>query len=394
MAFMVMMSEGGKSYWSWACSLTTVMGKVVSKQALFYRMTDGWIATLKALLMHVMEQQSLRQVKGDLFKWFNNVWLQDSTTLHLPESLSDHFKGNVSRGKQKAVVKLQVIINAAASKCAVMKWVNFTVNEQRLSADILPIARAGDLVIRDLGYFVLKVFKQLDRAGIFFLSRCKYGVHFYEYNSKKPLSLHHLLSGKEWIDTKVICGSQEQLTVRLVALRLPAEQAAERRRKARRDRDRRMNHSKQYYQLLDYVIFITNVGQQTWNHRQIADAYRVRWNIETLFKSWKSGFHIEKMIPDDRIHVQRTESILYLILLYLAWFQIMVYSPLLASTAQEQDKQLSIIKIVMLMRQKLLHWIYGHNDLNTQQELIYHCSYEKRKGRVNAKQFLQNFLSP
>lgn len=386
---MDMMSEGGKSYWEWACSLTSVIGKTVSKQAIFYRMTASWSATLKALLLHVMEQQSSRQVNTCLFRWFNQVWLQDSTSLRLPESLAHHFRGNVSGGEQKAVVKLQVIINAVASTCAMMEWVNFTVNEQRLSHSILRIAKAGDLVIRDLGYFVLRVFKQLDQSGIFFLSRCKYGIYFYDPTHKKPLLLPQLLAGKKWIDTQVICGAKEQLAVRLVAIRLSPQQAAQRRRKARRDRDHRIHHNKQYYQLLDYMIFITNADRQVWNHRQIADAYRVRWNIEILFKSWKSGLHIEQIIPEDRIHIERTESILYLILLYLAWFHLILYTPLIEHT----NKQISIVKAVRCLRKKMIYWINTQTDFNIPPEVTYCCCYEQRTDRVNAKQFLQNLLS-
>jgi hypothetical protein len=387
---MLMMGSGGKSYWSWACSLTTLIGKTVSKQAIYKRMSKAWVATVKALLKKVIEQQSIKQVRRGLLKPFKNVWLQDSTSLCLPDSLAYHFKGSVSRGKQKAIVKLNVIINAVTATCVAMNWMNFTVNEQQLSSTIFQVAQAGDLVIRDLGYFVLKVFSKMSTAGIYFLSRCRYGVQFYDCKTGKALSLSALLRDKRWIDTEVLCGNTERLKVRLVAIKLSPAQAAERRRKARRDRDRRVNHSNQYYKLLGYVVFITNVEKQVLDHRQIADVYRLRWNIEILFKSWKSGCHIEEMMPEDHIHVERTESILYLILLYLSWFQMIVYIPLIASIESEQGKPLSMLRIAMMMNKIVLRWIYGRIDLQTQQQVAYYCCYDKRKDRVNSKQFLMN----
>ena len=399
MAFMQMMSEGGTSYWSWACSLTSVIRKTVSKHAIFKRMTPAWVATLKELLERVIAQQSATQVKQEVFKFFNRVLLQDSTTLKLPAVLSHHFKGNVSGGKQNALVKFQVIINAFGGGCALMEWINFTVNEQKLSDRILRVARAGDLVIRDLGYFVLQVFKQMNSKGIYFLSRCRYGVGFYQIDSGNEIQLQKLLRGKRHIDCEVICGTKEQLKVRLVAIKLSESIAAQRRRKAKQDRDKRLNHTKQYYQLLGYAIFITNVDEQIWDHQQIAEAYRVRWNIETLFKSWKSCFHIEKMLPEDRVHVLRTESILYLLLLYIAWFEMIVYIPLsysaqlTASRGQNQTICLSRIKVANMMIKKIMDWITGTN-LSMERELFYYCCYEKRKDRMNAKQFLQQFSNP
>ncbi len=86
----------------------------------------------------------------------------------------------------------------------------------------------------------------------------------------------------------MLCGKDKKLKVRLVAIKLSHEQAAQRKRKAKQDRDRRLNHSKGYYELLGYIIFITTVTEQIWNEQQVAAAYRVRWNIEIQFKSWKA----------------------------------------------------------------------------------------------------------
>jgi len=43
---------------------------------------------------------------------------------------------------------------------------------------------------------------------------------------------------------------------------------------------------------------------------------------------WKSGLNIERMIPDARIYTERVESVPYLLLLYIVWFQMLVYLPL------------------------------------------------------------------
>jgi hypothetical protein len=390
MSFMIMMSEGRRSYWEWSRSLTRVVGKTISKQAIFSRMTPAWTATVKALLEEVISQQAQQQVKYSLFAGFGNVWLQDSTTLHLPDILQKRFKGNWSRGKQKSVAKVNVVINVLSGVCPVLNWMSYTINEQSLSTSIQAIADKGDLVIRDLGYFVLENFKQLQDRGIYFLSRLRSGVNLYEAKSEKEIQIYKLLKGKLYVDKHVVCGKDKHLKVRLVAIKLSESQTNQRIRKAKKDRDRRLNHSKEYYRLLGYVIFITNVDAQVWDGRQVAEAYRVRWNIEILFKSWKSGFHIQEIIPEARAHTQRVESVLYLILIFITWFQMLVYIPLRLA-AQLKGKYLSVIKTVKFVLNHLYNFINSNMDLKLQRHLIYYCCYDKRSDRLNATERLEQF---
>jgi hypothetical protein len=391
---MLMMSEGSKSYWSWARSFSGVTGKIVSKQAVFSRMNASWVKTIKALLQAVIGQQAGKHINPQHFTHFNNVWLQDSTTVHLPDSLAEKFKGSVSNGKQHAIAKLNVIIHVVSGLCPVMEWSSFTVNEQELSKNILQVAKAGDLVIRDLGYFVISIFQQLAAANIYFLSRWKYGVRLYHHESKAEINLVSLLCGKTWHEQEVICGKENAIKVRLVAMKLSDEQTNERIRKARHNRDRRLNHSPDYYALLGYVIFITNVEAEKWTYKQVADAYRIRWNIEILFKSWKSGFRIEHLIPEARTNTARVESILYLILIYIAWFQLLIYMPLRWSVYKKTGKHLSIIKVAKLIKAKQIHWMNTEISNALIAEISYYCCYDTRHDRKNESMFLSQFLNP
>lgn len=391
---MQMMSTGSKSYWSWACFLTANIGKTVSKQAVFSRMNPAWVKTVKALLQEVIGQQVEKNINQQLFKHFKNVWLQDSTTLRLPDILVNKFKGSVSNGKQHSIAKLNVIIHAVSGLCPVMEWSSFTVNEQSLSKSILQIAKAGDLVIRDLGYFVLPVFQQLATAKIYFLSRCRYGVRLYHTQTGEELKLAQLLQGKTWLDQEVICGKESAVKVRLVAMKLTDKQTNERIRKAKQDRDKRLNHSQDYYTLLGFVIFITNVEAEKWNSKQVADAYRVRWNIETLFKSWKSGFQLERLIPEARTNTCRVESFLYLLLIYIAWFQLLIYAPLRWHAQRQTKKYLSIIKVAKLIKSKHINWMNTELSSSLKNEILYQCCYDKRLDRVNEELFLHQFFKP
>ena len=384
-----MMIEGATSYQSWAYYLTRMIGTSVTKQAIFKRMDNAWVETLKSLVGIVMKQQWDLRFPTQLFSSFVNVWIQDSTSVKLPEVLFDKYKGSSSKGGKYSVAKLNVVINLVSGLCKTMEWNSYNVTEQFLSTAILGIASKGDLVIRDLGYFVLNVFREMDEAGIYFLTRWRYGVNLYEVRNGNQIYLEKLLKGKLYLDINILCG-KEGIPMRLVAIKISDDQAAVRKRKAKKDTHRNVNHDKTYYYLLGYVIFLTNVKKSIWSYLQVAEAYRTRWNIEILFKSWKSKLHLEKMIPEAHRHTPRIEGWLYLLLLYICWFQQIVYLPLKRLL---KDNNLSILRITQWAIINTSEWLFQGLTLQMRKELLLFCSYEKRR-RINASNRLHRFLTP
>lgn len=385
---MLMLVHRNRSYQDWAVCLSEVIKSTVSKQAVFSRLNEKFVLTLKSLVKDVISTRVDKNIKVGIFKSFRSVWIQDSTTIHLPDAASILFKGNKSRGKQKSVAKLNVVINLLTGSIPVMDWYNFTDNEQKLASQKLPIVKKGDLLIRDLGYFVLSSFEDLSEEGIFFLSRLHYGVKLYNPKTQQPINLTTLLGSKKSVDIEVLCGKNKRLQVRLVALKLSDQQANDRIRKAKHNRDKRLNHSKEYYKLLQYAIFITNVKRDTWNTTQVAQAYKSRWNIEILFKSWKSGIHICDIIPSVKTNVYRIECILYLLLLYLSWFQQKLYVPLKWDKTFIK-KGLSIIRLVKLFFFRPQLWLNKVRiSIDVYNEIRYFCCFDLRQDRVNAFKYL------
>jgi hypothetical protein len=387
-SFMLMIVHRNKSYQDWATCISSILRLTVSKQAVFNRLNQSFANTLKALLTNVISQQSSKQIDVKLFKSFNSVWLQDSTTFHLPDAVVSLFKGNSSGGKQKSLAKLNVLYNISNGSIPVMDLFNFTDNEQKIASIKHPFINKGDLIIRDLGYFVLSVFEQLQNEGVFFLSRLHFGVKLYMPDTIKQVELSKILRGKKQVDIQVLCGKHNKLKARLVAIKLSNEQANNRIRKAKQNRDKRLNHNEEYYKLLEYAIFITNVQNDKWRVKQVAQAYKIRWNIEILFKSWKSGIHIKDMIPDVKTNVYRVECVLYLILIYLSWFQQKIYTQLKFEN-EILKKGISIIKAVKFVFMRPQLWVTKTKlDPQIYNEIKYFCRYETRHDRINSYQFL------
>lgn len=389
-AFIESCSKGIMSYSSWAGFVGNFSGKAVSKQALFDRMNEG-AAALAEKLFKLAVSKKLRAVKDSrLFSIFNRVLLQDSTPLSLPQALCGYYPGSSNQTGQKAVARLQCIVNIVTMQWLHLSLEAFTDNDQSASPVILPILRKGDLLIRDLGYFVLDVLQQIIDRQAFFISRLRYGVTLYDNNGKAIGWKDAAGRQKGITDRQVWIGKKHRMRVRMIMIPLPAALAAERVRKARADRDKRLHHSPDYYQWLGYTVFITNVAADTLSAKQIAEVYKVRWQIEILFKSWKSSFGLQQVLFHGCTNIYRVKVSIYLLLLLMCLVMQKVYSKHYKSIKNKYGRQLSIIKLCSFINKNFaaLLWLPSSKFKD---QLAKHCCYERRKDRINMTDFIIQF---
>lgn len=178
-------------------------------------------------------------------------------------------------------------------------------------------------------------------------------------------------------------GSEEKVPVRLVAQKLPENVAAERRRKARKNRDKRCKPNKEHMMLLGWEIFITNVSEDVWTSKHVCEIYGLRWRIEVIFKSWKSHFHVAD-VPRGSSTIVRAYILSALIVVSL--FHALIYRQLFINARRASRGHISILKLTQFFKEQL--WampllFYKENALNTIiNQICYHCTYEKRRNRL------------
>lgn len=374
------------SFSGWAVQIGLMTGQSVSRQAVFERLYKGASAFAEKLLQHVVMEKG-RPCAGQLFEGFGRVVLQDSTTLRLPDELACVFKGNTTGGQQKSQVRIQTTINVKTMRFSQFMLGSFTQNDQSASGQVLDCVNSGDLTIRDLGYFAIETFEALIKKKVHFLSRLKYGVTIYSADGR-PLELKRLLRHKKVVDMQVLIG-KKQLPVRLVMLPLPKAQVAERIRKAKTDRDKRLNHSREYYQWLGFSVFITTVDEKTWSAQQAGDAYKVRWQIEIIFKSWKSGANMRGMIHENIASEERVKTMVYLFLLFMCLVMHKMYISI-KEKAAKAGKVISMLKLIKFVCTNFCELVMLKNNI-LMKNIIQHCCYDIRHDRENMIDLLNNF---
>lgn len=99
-----------------------------------------------------------------------------------------------------------------------------------------------------------------------------------------------------WID-----GHLKEADGRLIATRLPEDKIADAERRVVESQGR--NVTEETIEMAAYVLLFTTVPKERLSAEQCLEAYRNRWQIELLFKRWKSlcGF--------DRLPNARTDTI-------------------------------------------------------------------------------------
>jgi len=258
------------------------------------------------------------EIPTDLLAQFTKILLQDSTSIDLNEKLSEFFKGSGGRAS-KASAKIDVIYDFKAKRYEQIKLTDRSEADQKLGLSILDFITPNTLVIRDLGYLRMDCIIKIDEMKSFFLSRFKNNTCVYlNREDLDQLDLAEFLYKKSKeinsVETEVYITSAKVL-VRLIAYRVPVEVSAERRRKAHATARRQgRTLTKKSLCLLDFSIFITNVPKKIWRKEVVGTIYRLRWQIELLYKSWKSGLKIDYL---KGINNYRIEALLYVRMILL-----------------------------------------------------------------------------
>ena len=324
--------------------------------------------------------QLARTQAPDLLRSFNRVLLHDSTVETVPRRLAQAYPGGRNQKKcDRAALKIQFIGDLLNGTVLQWSFSGFTRNDQTAAPDILTVAQRGDLIIRDLGYFALQCFRQLDLLGAFFLSRYRHGVNVYDWEGRR-LDLVRELRAHGQLDRRVRLG-EEKVPVRLVALPVPEALANGRRRHARANHDGRSQPSHTHLCLLGWNMFITNVQAPVWPPQAVAAIYRLRWRIEIVFKTWKSylGLHRLNTRTGPLLGLSAAIKLLFCVLVYRQCHELELLG--------DGTRHVSLLRLARILEQcaclfmALILHVSPQSILEHQ--LAQHLHYDQRRDRKN-----------
>lgn len=169
-------------------------------------------------------------------------------------------------------------------------------NDMSTAFDLVDAIKEGDMVLRDMGYFCLEVFRQIARRGAWFLTRIPEGTVLCDLHGKE-INLSRILrrESSDLLEMRVRVGREDPFEGRLVAARIEPKRAAQRRRKLRKKwREKGGKVRRDLLEMCDWTVVFTNVSSERLDGESAAQLYRARWMVEIFFKGLKSGQDLEK----------------------------------------------------------------------------------------------------
>ena len=310
-----------------------LVGTHISVQGLDQRFTPSAVAFMRALVEAGLQQVITQEATlPPPLARFNGVYLTDGTRVEWQTGVG-----------VKVGVRLD-IQRGAMQLCLT----ELAVNDQKLAvADTtLPV---GALHVGDLGFFKLKRFHAWSAAGVYWLTRYKLGTRLTTPDGQ-PIDLKTLLQGEAPLKLAVRMGTGANAVAGwLLAASLPPDERPK--RLARLREQVRLDQrplSQAQLDLACWTLYVTNVPHLSFELAHILG--RTRWQIELLFKHWKSDGGLVRSRSADPIR-QQVEGYAKLLGLLIAHWCLLV--------ADWNPDTLSPVDALRLLRTHLSHLRYA-----------------------------------
>jgi hypothetical protein len=288
--------------WEQIAATAGAAGQAVSVQALHQRCGERSAAFLQALLAKATRLAITAQPQAaGLLARFAHVWVQDSTTLVLPAALQAIWPGcgNGDQGGE-AALKLHLRLDLVSGWLVGPLPLAARISDKScvLHQEVPP---AGSLLLVDMGYFDLSRLAQLDRAGVYWISGCQPQTAFFTADGQRLPLLEWLgQQGQDEVEAQVQIGVAEHLACRLIARRNAPEKVGRLRRAVYKDAKRRgRTPSAEALAWCAWTVVVTNVPAEKACAAEVLILKATRWQVELLFKLWKSHAEIDQAHSHD-----------------------------------------------------------------------------------------------
>jgi hypothetical protein len=273
------------------------VGTPVSPQALDQRFTSAAADCLRRVVQQAVHQVlAVQPTALPLLRRFAGVYLLDSSLVELPAILADLFPGCGGRSPHQgqAALKLQACWELTSAQLQGLTLHAGRESETHGRLSVQPLPR-GALRLADLGYFDLAILRQYSQAEVYWLTRLQPRTHVYVQGQRiANLAAWLKAQGTRQVDREVTLGAA-QLPCRLLAERVPAAVAAKRRQRLQRKaRKKGRQPSAEQWALAGWNLYLTNVPLALLSLAEGLVLARCRWQVELLFKHWKSDQQIDQ----------------------------------------------------------------------------------------------------
>ena len=362
-----------------AATIQFEAGTMASRQAYHNKMSDASLRFFETILAILMRSNT-HTVTPLRFRQFKRILIQDSTVIKLPSKLMDIFSGVRNASVKVCNARIQCVYDLLSGSFTHWSIHSYRKNDLSVANELQ--VKAGDLILRDRGYFTTNEFQRIVEAKGEFISRYKHKTNLYDPKTGQAIDIFRLLKTEKNIDRKLLIGKENHTEVRIVAVELSQETVSRRRQKAKKE-SKGHNPSKDVLFLMGWAIFLTSLTSKDLGINDFFELYGLRWRIENIFKTWKSHFNFDKI---HTVGENQLRLILMARFIAITLFYEKIYVPLSIMVAKKSNKVLSLMKFM-----RYINWNFtaiplllkaACGSIGNLRIVEKYCTYDKRK-RLN-----------
>jgi len=281
------------------CSLRGTVAR--ARQARLGKLSD--VALLKRL-----------RAASDWLRWMAvELLARRNCTVTRPEWLSNYnvrcFDATVicEPGSRGTDWRLHYSLRLFGLDCDDFKLTSPEVGETFANFSVAP----GDLILADRGYGSLKGLCYVRERGGDFLVRLKSkAFRLYVVGTGEEFDLLEALQGLaigeigDW-DVEARAADKAPMKLRVCGVKKSREAAEDSAQRAlRKARERGYTLDRETQELQHYVVLATSVGRASMTAEQVAELYRIRWQVEIAFKRLKTIMGLGHLPKTDPVSAQ------------------------------------------------------------------------------------------
>lgn len=335
----------------------------ISRVALHLRFTAQSVEFLLACLRMVLES-SVRPagITPIALDAFNRVHIFDSSSWDIDPTLKPVLPGS-GGGASDANCKLQAGYEYKSGRLGFFTLTEGIKPDQAYSSRLVDFVEKGDLTLTDLGYFKLSVFKELTAKGAYFLSKLLIGTTLLNADTSEKIDLSATLRSfvGNTLEISVIMGNDKHpVPCRLIGFRVTKQVADARRRKLRKEAKKKgRTPGKHHLARCDWTLFVTNAPSEILPVTMVFSLYRLRWQIELVFKQLKSvlRIHLSNTAKEYRLKCEILGKLIMAVIIHG------IHSSLNATLWTTQKKEVSFDKLYKRIQERAFSFLQGilHN---------------------------------
>ncbi|MED0886966.1 IS4 family transposase [Bacillus mycoides] len=361
------------------CSCLEVSTEVlISPEGLNQRFNAAAVQFLQQVLAKLLNQKlsSAKLISSPYTSIFKRIRILDSTAFQLPDVFSSVYPG-AGGCSHTAGIKIQLEYDLLSGQFLHIHTGPGKQHDRTYGSLCAPTVTANDLCIRDLGYFHLKDLQYIQDNEAYYISRIKSNTRIYQKNPNPDYFQDgRIKKGTEYIQIDMetlmnslqpgqtceiadaYVGMIDKVPARVIVHRLTKQQQQKRLQdQAVREKKKGMKYSPRSKRLSGINVYMTNTPTEWVPKEKIYDLYSLRWQIELLFKIWKSWFQIHrcKSIKQERLECHLYGQLISILLCSSTMFK--MRELLLRKKQKElsEYKAMYIIKDYFLLFHQALH---------------------------------------